>query len=365
MNAARRSKRRRDWPAHLYEEKDGYYTFRYMKDGKSTRLIIGRKPLNVAINEAIAANLHLANAQPDLVAQLKGAAHTIGDVIGRMVPPKAKQSQVSYRSWDNEIRQHLGTRLCSQLTVEDCAKLIDDIHASGRETTAKCVRSRLTAICRKAQQLGWMALGANPASVTAEPVVEVRRTRLTLETFWKIHAAAPEVADWLQHAMMLALVTGQDVSTVCAMERSHVKNGELIVWRKKTRRTNAPVAIPLALRLEVAGVSLGELVAGLVARKIGVGSKYLVHYTTARPGVRAGAPLTPHGVSRAFKLARQRAGIKGANPPTFHEIRSLSKRLYLLQGGVDTKALLGHTSDSTAALYADPRGIEPIRVRIS
>lgn len=68
--------------------------------------------------------------------------------------------------------------------------------------------------------------------------------------------------------------------------------------------------------------------------------------------------------SRAFQQARELAGIKGPNPPTFHEIRSLAKRLYLEQGGVDSKALLGHLTEKMGELYADPRGVAPIRVRL-
>ena len=45
----------------------------------------------------------------------------------------------------------------------------------------------------------------------------------------------------------------------------------------------------------------------------------------------------------------------GKGAPTFHEIRSLSKRLYDEQGNVDTKALLGHRTEKMGALYADPR----------
>jgi hypothetical protein len=46
-------------------------------------------------------------------------------------------------------------------------------------------------------------------------------------------------------------------------------------------------------------------------------------------------------------------------------MRSLSKRLYMEQGNVDTKALLGHMTDAIADLYANSRGLEPVRVRIS
>jgi hypothetical protein len=72
----------------------------------------------------------------------------------------------------------------------------------------------------------------------------------------------------------------------------------------------------------------------------------------------------PDRISHAFTEARKLAEIPDEGAPTFHEIRSLSKRLYDAQGNVDTKALLGHTTEQAADIYADPRGIEPIRVRI-
>ncbi|WP_454752038.1 hypothetical protein [Cupriavidus necator] len=47
--------------------------------------------------------------------------------------------------------------------------------------------------------------------------------------------------------------------------------------------------------------------------------------------------------------------------PTFHKILSLCME----QGGIDTKALLGHMTDAMADLYANSRGLEPIKVRIN
>ena len=45
-------------------------------------------------------------------------------------------------------------------------------------------------------------------------------------------------------------------------------------------------------------------------------------------------------------------------PPTLHELRSLSKRLYKAQGGVNTVDLLGHKTEAMSNLYADARGVE-------
>lgn len=358
--SARRSKRTRDWPPHLYEERPGYYTFRYMQDGTSKRFIIGNKPLTVAISEAVAANLHLAKMRPSLVDQITGNHHTVAEVIERMPLPAAKESQAAYRTWDREILARLGSRQIKAVTVDDCAQLVDDIIKSGRATTARQVRARLVMMCTRAQQLGWLPVGVNPASVTADPTVTVRRERLTQGSFQAIYAQAPAVAPWLQRAMLLALVTGQDRSTVCAMRRQHVADGWLTVWRGKTKRTNRPVAIPLTLTLQVLSVSLADL----VAHDTGVRSEYLLHHVTANGSARPGDPVSVKTVTSAFARARELAGINGDSPPTFHELRSLSKRLYVQQGNVDTKALLGHASDSAAALYEDPRGVEPVRVRV-
>lgn len=35
------------------------------------------------------------------------------------------------------------------------------------------------------------------------------------------------------------------------------------------------------------------------------------------------------------------------------------------QGNVDTKTLLGHTTQKMADLYGHPRGVEPVRVQVN
>ncbi|WP_155637842.1 tyrosine-type recombinase/integrase [Burkholderia cepacia] len=99
-------------------------------------------------------------------------------------------------------------------------------------------------------------------------------------------------------------------------------------------------------------------------KNTGVISQYLIHYTGTKNGTVPGAPVGLAAISEAFARARRTAGIPDENAPSFHEIRSLSKRLYDQQGNVDIKALLGHMSDTSAQTYADARAIEPIRVNI-
>lgn len=360
MSPARRSIKRRDWPRGLREPRPGYYAWQ-APDGKVWG--IGAVPLAQAKQEAIAANLHVAQQSARLVDKLSGQAETVAALLDLMPVSEKANTAKSQRTLDKKIRDGIGAKAVAHLTVRDCAGLIDAELEAGRLRSAEALRSRLVAVCKKGMAKGWM--DANPAEATERPRVPVKRGRLTLELFKAIYAAAPQVNEWLQQAMMLALVTGQDRSTIAAMQRGHVADGYLTTWRSKTADTNQPVAIPLTLRLDAAGVSLSDL----VSKRTGVLSRYLVHHVSVWGNAPAGSKVHPDRISHAFTEARKLAGIPdnlpdGKEAPTFHEIRSLCKRLYLAQGNVDTKALLGHADEGTAAIYADPRGAEAIKVRV-
>lgn len=352
MNAARRSLKRRDWPRGLDEPRPGYYSWRH-PDGHS--MAIGRVPFVVARNEALQANALIAQSRPGLIDRLTGAPNTIAALIDKMPAAPKPNTAKSLRSLDKIIRAQLGAKQCGALTVADCADLLEGLIGAGKHRTAEAVRSRLTAICRKGRALGWMDF--DPASVTERPRVKVRRGRLTVETFRMIFAQADAAAPWLAQAMRLALVTGADVSTIAALQRAQVVGGHLTITRGKT---GARVAIPLALRLDCMGWALAEV----LQHRTGVVSRYLVHHTEAKGKALPGHPVHPNTISRMFTEARKLAGLPDDKAPTFHELRSLCKRLYDDQGNVDTKALLGHSTERMSDMYADPRGVEAIKVRI-
>lgn len=360
LNAARRNHKRRDFPRGLYEPRPGYFVWR-APDGKTH--VIGRVPYAHARAEAIAANAYVAEQKPSLVERLQGGGHTMADLLAEMRPAQAANTAKTWKALDKHIAAAMGTVACSRLTVADCAKPIEALAAAGKARQAEALRSRLIAVCKRGQSLGWMH--ANPAEATERPQVVVKRGRLTLEMFQAIHARAGEVAEWLPRAMMLALVTGQDRSTIVEMQFGHVADGYLTTWRSKTKGTNQPVAIPTTLRLEAVGVTLADL----LRRDTGVVTRYIVHHVSPWGNAPAGSKVHPDRVSHAFTEARVLAGIPDVGPdgklaPTFHELRSLSKRLYDEQGDVDTRALLGHATARMGALYANPRGVEPIKVRV-
>lgn len=368
MSPARRTLRRRDWPRGLYEPREGYFIWR-SPTGKTFAL--GHVPLSHAINEALQANRHIMQTRPSLVAMLTGEANTIADLVAEMPTPEKRNTRNTFRALDKIIIEGalrgeervrgLGPIAAGALTVKQCADLLDAMVEDGKPQQAIAVRSRLIAVCAKGIRKGWMS--TNPAEVTEKPEAEVARGRLTLEQFQAIRAVAPV---WLQRAMDLALVTGQDRSTVAAMKRSDVKDGRLICQRSKTASKAPPIAIPVSLYLQAVDMSLD----GLLKARTGIVSPYLVHHTErqgrAAPGDAVGVKL----ITNSFTEARRIAGIPNVLPdgkgaPTFHEIRSLSKRLYDAQGNVDTKTLLGHMTEAMAKLYANTRDRTPVEVVVN
>jgi integrase len=359
MAARPRIRRRANWPDHLHEPRPGYFTWRDPRDGKTH--ILGRIPLAQAIHEALGANLKVANsvAITPLSERISTPRETIADLLKKMPAKGVKESTVKHWKYrDAFIEEKIGTKPCAELTTKDVADMLEGIEAEGKMQWAVQIRSRMKALCRRGMALGLMT--ANVADQTDRAKVVVKRKRMSLDVFNKTLEKAPEVAPWLQNAMLLALVSGQDLSTVGTWQRSAQQDGHAVLTRGKTGIT---IAIPLNLRMDAIGLSLEDVIAR--CRATGVVSKYLIHHI--KPNVKAprGSKIKPKTISEKFLAARRLAGFKGEDDPTFHEIRSLCKRLYMQQGGVDTKALLGHMSDGTAAIYANSRGLEPLKVKIS
>lgn len=354
MNAAaRRNAARRGWPRGLYEPRPGYYVWRRPDTGET--LPIGRVPLATAKAEAIAANMHLEGLKPSLLERVAGTDKTVAELLEKMPAATKKNTIKSLRSLDKRITESIGMVKCADLTTKALAELVEGIESEGKARLAQAIRSRLVAMCSRGQQLGW--LESNPAEATRKAEVTVRRGRLTLETFTAIRAKADEVNGWLGKAMDLALVTGADRVTISSMNRKMVDGDWLEYQRSKT---GIRLRVPLELELVAAGLRLRDL----VKNTTGIASPWLVHHVRNYGNAPRGAQVFQDNISKAFTAARELAGIPDDSAPTFHEIRSLAKRLYEAQGNVDTRWLLGHRDERTAAKYADPRGAEAVVIQV-
>lgn len=357
MMAARpRERARRDWPAGLRERRPGYFTWVNPDTGKE--MTIGRVTLAQARHQALEALDFTTAKKPSLLERINGASNTVADLLTKMPVSEVYNTAKTLRSLDKKIKDKLGTIHCGGLTTTHCAELIEAEIDAGRDRSAQALRSRLIALCKRGQQLGWM--DSNPAEPTQKAEVTTQRQRLTLEQFQAILAKAPEVDPWLPGAMLLALVTGMDRDTLSKLERKAIGQEYLTVNRGKT---NVWIEIPLHMRLDAIGMTVAD---ALAACRSNVVSRYVVHHRkTYRKEIPAGSPVHVNRYSKAFKEARDLAGISHEDAPTFYEIRSLAKRLYLAQGNVDTKALLGHKTEKMGDLYANPRGAEAMRVKVS
>ena len=120
------------------------------------------------------------------------------------------------------------------------------------------------------------------------------------------------------------------------------------------------LALPLTLRCDAIGITLKEVIDGCRDRIL---SPYLIHSRHQKQP----KPMSKDNLSDYFAKARDLAGIippAGKTPPTFHEQRSLSERLYRAQG-IDTKTLLGHKVRATTDRYNDTRGQEWVKLVIT
>lgn len=360
MSPRPRIRARANWPDNLHEPRPGYYTWRDPRDGRTH--ILGRISLSEAIHEAQAANMVVDKGKPKttLAERLQASQNTIEEVIKRMSTEGLAANTIKARSeHDRVILARFQKRDVASIETVEIANLIEEIRERGKIRWAQAIRTRAVAIFDRAVSLGWRK--DNPARVTEQiKNKRVQRKRLTMEQFKLILAKAPEVSPWLADVMLLALVSGQDRSTVAEWQRNAVKDGEAVVYRQKTKKW---IAIPTRLRMDAIGLSLGDVIER--CKSTHIASPYLIHHTSNRGAIRRGAKITLHSISVSFAKARRLAGIPDENAPSFHEIRSLSKRTYMEQGGVDTKALLGHSDDKTADLYANDRGAAPIKVQVS
>lgn len=363
--ARTRDRARRDWPSGLRESRPGYFVWDNPFTGSSLK--IGRVDLADAKMQALEANAWVAQQRAEravsLVDRLEGRTLTLeqwlidwADALERK-GGRAENTLKNYRSLARAVAGEIGAVPVGRLSVKDVAEALEDIEEERGQRTAQAARSMLKTALTAAMAKGHCA--SNPALSTEAISVTVQRQRFTWESFsavWKQLADAPV---WLRNATALALVTGQRREDIAAATFADFDDE---LWRCEQVKTGRKVAIPLALRLDVFGMSLRDVLQA--CRRTGVVSRHLVHQIKPYGNSPVGSPIFIDTLTKRFTEAVEAALGPGESLPTFHELRSLCKRLYGAQGGVDTKTLLGHTTDAMGELYRDARGAEFDRVKL-
>lgn len=233
------------------------------------------------------------------------------------------------------------------------ATIIDEYKAAGKVRMGQLLRAVWIDVFKEAQHAGEVPAGYNPALAVRNPKAKVARSRLTFEQWQQIYDHASELAPFAQNSMLLALVTGQRRGDLVEMKFSDVWDGYLHIIQSKT---GVRLALPLTLRCEAINLTLGEIISRCRDRVV---SKYMIHSQRNHAANKAGEKVDVNSLSRVFMEARIKSGLKfpkGSTPPSFHEQRSLSSRLYEAQG-VNVKTLLGHKTDAMSEQYKDERGL--------
>lgn len=183
----------------------------------------------------------------------------------------------------------------------------------------------------------------NPAACLKSPKVKIQRERLSLDDWRSLYEYADKNSvSWVPILLLLAVVTGQRRSDILKMKYSDIQDDNLLVTQQKT---GIKLAIPLSIRCNELGLSLGEIVE--MTKKYYAPSEFFVHKHN-------GTAISTATASSAFETLVN-AVIPDKNT-CLHECRSLAERLYRLQG-LDTRLLLGHIHQSMTDMYNNGRDL--------
>lgn len=130
-----------------------------------------------------------------------------------------------------------------------------------RSSTARRVLSELRDVYAEAAANDWVQ--NNPVIHVRPPKHKVKRKRLTFQVLSEmIKVSSTGTVKWVECLLLLALVTGQRRADLAKMRFDDVVDGYLRVEQQKQsgKGYGARVAIPLGLRLDVLGMSVGDVI---------------------------------------------------------------------------------------------------------
>lgn len=373
-----RSRKKNDLPANLYEPRAGYFVYRNPENGKTYTL--GRISRGEARDQAIEANRTFEQrAEQRLINRLHAQAlgETFSDWLNKYAEVLKRRNLA-----DNTMRQHkwriktmeqqFGAEpFVHLLETRHWAEWLDTFTEQDKTRSAIAWRSWLLDCFNAAIAAGWV--DRNPIEPIRAPTTIVKRDRLSLEAARAIICVAREQKDqWIARSIELALITAQrreDIASLQFRKRDAasgwVESDSLYVTQQKT---GARLAIPLTLAMPEIGMTLGD---AIDACRDHIASRWLIHQTNPHGNSPAGSQIWRDTITRRFADMRDEAARRSETPlwrqdkepPSFHELRSLSLRLHTARHGKDfAQALAGHKDARTTDTYRDIRGSEWVKL---
>ena len=258
------------------------------------------------------------------------------------------------------VRRLWGERPLRALKAHEVVSVLRKEFVPEHTSTAHRVLAELRDVYTEAIANGEAEM--NPATYCKLPTHHVCRQRLRWETMQSmLRLAEASRQTWVLAMLLLALVTGQRRADLAKMRFDDVitdADGERFLRIEQQKHAGkgygARVEIPLSLRLDVIGMSVGDVIK--LCSSCGAPGPTLLRKA-------GGGPIELSSLSTRF--AETLAAVLGdtAPPvhvrPTLHEARSLSARLYLAQGmePQTLQTLLGHKHAEMTAIYTDDRGL--------
>lgn len=342
MAARRRSRKTNDLPPNLYE-RGGYYSYRDPRSGKEFGL--GRNKI-LAVNEAVAANMAILSAQNErLIDRINGKNETKFDELVINFRDEIERRKLKPNTMKRHnhrlkiIAEHFAGISVKNIGVRDVYNFLEQRAAGGKFAMANQFRTLLSDIFKCSIAAG--LTDEDPVAATRAFRTEVKRSRLLLDEYLQIRKAADQNSEWFGLCLDLALVTGQREGDLSSMRWCDIEDDKLCVEQEKT---GARIRISLSTRIEKMDLCLEDILEGL--RKVNGNHEKILGGKAART------------IAAQFRQARDLSGLEWkSDPPPFHEIRSLSGRIYAEEKGNDyTQAILGHKSSVMTDKYRDGRG---------
>lgn len=250
------------------------------------------------------------------------------------------------------VRRLWGARPIDELRAHEIITSLRAEFIPHQKSTAQRVLAELRDAYNEAIANDWVQV--NPAASIKLPTQRVKRKRLSFETWGQMRTLAQASRQpWLELLLLLALVTGQRRGDLVKMRFDDVVDGHLRVEQAKQagKGYGARVAIPLTLRCDAIGMTVGEVIER--CRASGGAGQTLLRKAN-------GGALEESSLS--IRFAECIRAVCGSSAygidewPSLHEVRSLSARVYRAQG-IDVQTLLGHKHAEMTALYEDDRGL--------
>lgn len=354
MAARRRSHSTRDLPPNLYVRNDGYYSFRDPRTGKEYGL--GRDK-RYAVNQAVEANMSMIGSMPSpgLLARIEGVTQlSIGEwmpeylklVELRGVKPKTLSD---YVRMGKTVTSSLGEASITGADTRMLVKFLSRWRDEGKTTMYNHLRSFLRDFFSTGIAEG--VAKENPMEHIKSGRVEITRERLTFAVLEEICKEAARLNDWAKPCIELALLTAQRRSDIFAMMWQHIPNKRLHITQQKT---GSKIAIDTATGLNTLGKTISVVLEELKALRTSTDRTWLSVLPISNLAL----------ITNTFAAARNATGIEwSGTPPSFHEIRSLSARLYEKEKGKDfAQKILGHKNTQMTDKYIDNRGSDWVEV---